>query len=105
MPQPKGDPRNGAAYRKAVALCVSNSDICHLCGHGGAKTADHLISVKKWFAMFGNYEGVNAQTNLAPAHGTMGMVENRCPVCHRLCNQSRGARALHHEPQPRSRDW
>lgn len=97
-----GDPRNGRPYRRAVAACIAASDRCHLCGHHGARTADHIVSVKEWFARHGTYKGVNDPTNLTPAHGTLGRVLNRCPVCAQLCNQSRGARALH---PPRSRDW
>jgi len=101
-----GDPRNGHRYRKAVAACLAESDICGICGHPGARTADHIISVDEWLRMYGTYDGVNNPNNLQPAHGTKGRINNPCPHpdCNgRLCNQSRGARTL--TPGIRSRDW
>lgn len=105
MPYQPGDPRNGARYRAAVAECLANSDLCHLCGHHGARTADHIITVKDWLLTHPTYDGVNDQSNLAPAHGVKGPTLNPCPICGRLCNQQRGARSLAHTPQHRSRDW
>jgi hypothetical protein len=99
----RGDPRNGHRYRVAVANCLAASDLCHLCGHHGAQTADHLISVKEWYERFGTYQGVNDPTNMAPAHGTKGRLVNPCADCGLMCNQSRGAKPLN--SSPRSRDW
>lgn len=99
-----GDPRNGRPYRRAVKQCIADhGGMCHLCGHGGAGTADHIVSAKEWLALHGNYDGVNDPDNMAPAHGVMGRRLNRCPVCGLLCNQVRGARPL--TRAPRSRDW
>jgi hypothetical protein len=100
MPMRPGDPRNGARYRRAVAECLAASDLCHLCGHPGARTADHLISVRDWPP---GVPGVNDPANLIPAHGMKGRIRNACPVCGLLCNQVRGARPL--TTSPRSRDW
>lgn len=105
MPQFKGDPRNGHRYRVAIAQCLANSDTCHLCGHHGAQTADHVIPVKEWLRLYGSYEGVNDQANLRPAHGAKGRTVNACPICRKVCNQARGARPLTRTAQPRSRDW
>jgi hypothetical protein len=90
VPQPRGDPRNGSAYRRAVATLLAQSDLCWLCGHPGAHTADHVITVKRWLTLHGTYAGVNHPTNMRPAHGTKGPVTNPCPVCGLLCNQVRG---------------
>jgi 5-methylcytosine-specific restriction endonuclease McrA len=96
-----GDPRTGHRFRTTAAAVLAESDLCWLCGHGGARTVDHIIPVKDWLARFGNYEGVNQRSNLAPAHGQRGRQSNRCPTCARLCNQARRS----HPQQPRSRQW
>lgn len=103
MPQPKGDPRNGHRYRTAVANMLANNDMCWLCGHPGARTADHVISVRDWLRIHGSYAGVNNPANLRPAHGVKTFVNNPCPVCGLLCNQVRGAGAPPAEPH--SRQW
>ena len=99
MPQPRGDPRNGHRYRTTVATMLANNDMCWLCRHPGARTADHVISVKAWLRLFGSYAGVNDPANLRPAHGT----NNPCPVCDKLCNQVKGAGTADQEPH--SREW
>lgn len=84
-------------YAKNRARLLANTDVCGLCGHHGAKTADHIVSWRNWprdpdGRMF---PGFNSLGNLQAAHGTMGAgrdkIHNRCPVCNRLCNQSKGA--------------
>jgi len=104
MSMKAGDPRNGHRYRVAVATCIANSDLCGLCGHHGARTADHIIPVDVWYRRYGTYDGVNDQTNLQPAHGTKGRINNPCPTCGKLCNQAKGARLIV-AVSPRSRDW
>lgn len=100
------DPRNTAEWRHNVAEVLALSDLCHLCGHHGAKTGDHLISIRDWPP---GVPGVNSVHNIAPAHGARGPFRaNRCEECvalgrNGMCNQSRGSRSL--TPQPRSRDW
>jgi 5-methylcytosine-specific restriction endonuclease McrA len=96
-----GDPRSTYQYRRNAALVLAATDRCHLCGHHGAHTIDHIISVSTWPP---GMPGVNDLANLAPSHGTLrhGRL-NRCPTCKRLCNQSRGNRTP--VQQPRSRDW
>ena len=95
------------AARKNVALILARSDLCHLCGHHGARTADHIITARDWpRGPDGKpLPGLDDERNLAPAHGTIGNTGqvNRCPDCGRLCNQQRGAKPLH-EAQPR-RPW
>lgn len=103
MPYEPGDPRNTRAYRTTRADILANNDLCHLCGHHGAHTADHIITKQEWLNLHGSLDGWNHPTNLAPAHGSRGKVENRCEVCGRLCNQERGARSL--QPERRSRTW
>jgi len=109
MSMKPGDPRNGHRYRVAVATCIANSDLCGLCGHHGARTADHIIPVDEWLRRYGTYDGVNDQTNLQPAHGTKGPINNPCHQCRAagrngMCNQSKGARLIV-VVSPRSRDW
>jgi hypothetical protein len=54
-------------------------DTCHLCGHGGARQVDHVVSVLEAPSLAWEL------SNCRPAHGT----KNRCPICGRCCNQSR----------------
>lgn len=86
---------------------LANNDVCGICGHEGAKTADHIIGAPEWRARHGSLKGFDDPANLQPAHGTMGNVAiNPCPVCGRLCNQSKGAnRVVVVEVTPHSRDW
>jgi hypothetical protein len=109
-------------YAKNRAKLLAMSDLCGLCLHGGAKTADHIISWRLWPRDHDGrlLPGFNSLGNLQPAHGTMGAgldkVQNRCPTCGRLCNQSKGAgnfprRAVtpttfpEAEKRPASRQW
>ena len=100
--------RSGTAnpeYRHNRALLLASNQRCWLCHHDGAATADHIISHRDWPKdPSGNpLPGFNDLTNLAPAHGTISNNRlNRCQQCGKLCNQSRGARAV---LSPRSRDW
>jgi hypothetical protein len=92
-------------YRKNRATLLAADDLCRICLHRGAATADHIITARDWPR---GKPGFDEMSNLQPAHGTMGAGVNRlhnpCPVCGRLCNQSRGARrAL--PPRPQSRNW
>lgn len=83
---------NGHRYRVARAAVLELSDVCHLCGHRGADTVDHLVPL----SMGGD---VADPANLAPAHGVHG-----CPVCKVKCNQARGnGSVIRH--RTRSRDW
>lgn len=52
---------------------------CHLCGHGEAYTADHLVPLSLW----GNQPHMAELSR--PAHGVEG-----CPTCKVKCNSSRG---------------
>ena len=83
----------GARYRKNRLIVLSASDVCGICGHPGAATVDHIIPVKRWTGEKGAHDNVE---NLQPAHGSLGSLGlvNRCPVCDRLCNQSKGARLV-----------
>jgi 5-methylcytosine-specific restriction endonuclease McrA len=96
-------------YRRNRALMLATNDTCALCGHGGAQTADHIIPAKFWpKGPDGKpLPGLNDPGNLQPAHGSMGSgtdrVVNRCTVCGKLCNQSKGAGR---RPQRQgTRDW
>lgn len=97
-------------HRESRAIILAASDICHLCGHGGARTADHLITAKDWpRGPDGKHlPGLDEPENMAPAHGSMGSGRNRvhnpCLECGgKLCNQSRGSKPL--PVVVRSEDW
>jgi len=103
-----GRPGTGSSrYRRNRALLLAHSDLCWLCGHGGAMTADHVIDDRSWPRDDNGRRlpGFDELANLMPAHGTMGPYDppNRCPTCGRVCNQSRGARLPMNRPQ--SRQW
>jgi hypothetical protein len=107
---------NRDRYNANRAAVLRESDVCGICGHPGAATADHIVPAKLWPRdLTGRHlPGLDDVTNLQPAHGTMGpgrRVQNRCehPDCRqpdgrgRLCNQSKNSRQL--TGNPRSRDW
>lgn len=76
--------RKGPQYsnwKKAVLARYGTT--CHLCGHGGAYTADHLIPLSVWSNQ--PYNPMLAR----PAHGVEG-----CPTCQIPCNSSRGNKQL-----------
>lgn len=90
------------------------SDVCGICGHGNAKTGDHIVPYSQWptDAKGRPLPGLHAVTNIQPAHGTMGNTGavNRCEPCRLanrfgrgLCNQSKKHRQL--TGNPRSRQW
>lgn len=68
-------------WRKAVYAMWGH--VCHLCGHEGANTADHLVPLSLW----GN-QPYDARIS-RPAHGIEG-----CETCFVKCNSSRGNRQL-----------
>jgi hypothetical protein len=106
-----GSGRSGtgnARYRRNREILLATTDICALCGHPGAKTANHKIAAALWPKdMTGRpLPGMDELGNLEPAHGTMGSGrarrQNPCPVCGELCNQKRGARIAR---RPQTRNW
>lgn len=95
-------------YRRNRDILLSYSDLCALCGHHGAQSADHIIPARLWprDANGKKLPGYDSLENLQPAHGTMGSVlVNRCPECGKLCNQAKGDRIQVVNPQPQSRNW
>jgi len=95
-------------YRKNRALLLAQNTVCGICRHPGSQTADHIVDAKHWpkDATGKRLPGFDELPNLQPAHGTMGpgrgTRHNPCPVCGRLCNQSKGARVAR---RPQTRDW
>lgn len=94
-----------ARYRRNRALLLATSDVCGLCGHGGALTADHITPARAWprGADGRPLPGMDELSNLQPAHGTLAPgVVNPCPVCGKLCNQVKNAGRAR---RPTSRRW
>jgi hypothetical protein len=105
------------AFRKTAAWVIANSDgICGICGHGGGRTVDHIVSFRDWPTdeLGQPLPGLDDPDNLRPSHGTRGIAEaNPCHECDpqrwprgRLCNQSRGSGT---KPvtltEPHSQNW
>jgi 5-methylcytosine-specific restriction endonuclease McrA len=97
--------RNDRTYRRNRALMLSQNDICGICGHAGAMTADHIIPPEMWLQLYGSLDGVHDLANLQPAHGILNspLRYNYCPQCRQLCNQAKGSRLT--DVSPRSRAW
>lgn len=71
--------RRAQAYTRAVLATYGT--VCHLCGHDGSDSADHLVPRSKGGAAYD-------LTNGRPAH------HRPCPTCGRRCNGSRNDRPL-----------
>ena len=69
----------------ARAVIQRHGGLCHLCGHGGARSVDHVIAVAE------RPELEWELSNCRPAHNAP---HNRCPVCGLGCNQIRGALSI-----------
>jgi hypothetical protein len=81
-----GRPRAAGSRWETFARSVIAfyGDVCHLCGHGGARGVDHLIPQTD------RPDLVYVMSNCRPVHGTY----NRCPVCRQHCNQVRGGYSI-----------
>lgn len=93
--------RSGHRYRIAREEVLSASDICWICGHGGAGDVDHIIPLSVW-----PDQPVDPAL-MRPAHGVDG-----CPACPRKpdgrlrkCNQERGASLGRPDQPAQSRPW
>jgi len=86
-PHPRG--HRWEAFARAVISHYGG--LCHICGHGGARQPDHVISIADRPDLAWKLE------NCRPAHGAPG---NPCPVCTAecgrrvFCNQLRGAMSV-----------
>lgn len=69
-------------YRKLRAQVLLASDVCIMCGHGGADSVDHVVPVARGGAR-------KDPGNLAPIHGVIG-----CSTCGRKCNNDKGDKLL-----------
>jgi hypothetical protein len=94
-----GSGRSGTSeFQRNRPIVLAASDRCGLCGHRGARTVDHIIPKPSWPRLPDGRlaPGFDSLANLQPAHGSMGSdrtrktAHNRCPTCHKLCNQSKG---------------
>jgi 5-methylcytosine-specific restriction endonuclease McrA len=91
----RGSGRSGVAkFQRNRLIVLDRSDICGLCGHGGALTVDHVVSKPHWPTTGPMVDDFDDLTNLQPAHGTLGSSGkvNYCPACRKACNQSKGRR-------------
>lgn len=74
-----GTNRTGRPWERIKARVLRGSTVCHLCGHEGADTADHIIPVSHGGEVYD-------LDNLMPAHHAP------CPTCGVPCNRVRGNR-------------
>lgn len=94
MPGPQGRagvPRDHRDQVWSASVLREFGDLCHLCGHGGARQSDHLVDPET------RPDLRYAVSNGRPAHGAArGRGANPCAVCSRAagrpvyCNQVRG---------------
>jgi 5-methylcytosine-specific restriction endonuclease McrA len=76
--------RKGRPWQRIRAQVLAASNVCHLCGHPGADTVDHVIPLSR------RPDLAHDLANLRPAH--------------RRCNSAKGAR-LSTAPHGASRAW
>lgn len=85
---PRGDGYGGRAARRWVALVLDTyGTTCHLCGHGGAESADHLTP-RAELARRGQLDRMYDVKNGRPAH------HRPCPVCGVRCQTRRKDKPL-----------
>lgn len=80
------------ARRAREQMFAIYGTVCHLCGHDGADSADHLVPISVWPDQPVDPHGMR------PAHYLP------CPTCGRRCNSERGAR-VPAEPLRTSEQW
>lgn len=78
MPTASTPRMTGRPWRRLRARILSESDVCHICGHHGSDAVDHVIPLYRG--------GTNDPTNLRPAHHT-----SECPTCGRKCNREKSS--------------
>jgi 5-methylcytosine-specific restriction endonuclease McrA len=91
--------RRGRPYERARKQALTTT-VCWICGHDGARTADHQIPRSVCLAN-GWHHLLNDPANMRPAHGT----GNMCPVCGQACNQKRGTGIKPKKAGGKSRIW
>lgn len=82
--------RRGPYYAQwRIQVHAMWGDLCHICGHPEAHSADHLVPLSVWPNQ--PYEPMLAR----PAHGVIQPDGTEgCPTCYVKCNSSRGNRQL-----------
>lgn len=96
MPRSKG--RTGRPWRRAAQTLRDATDLCTICGHGGAHTIDHDPPLS---ILEANGLDPRDEQYLRIAHGAP---RNPCPTCGRYCNQLKGAKT-NYVMAPTSRNW
>lgn len=74
-----------------AAVLAEYGDRCHLCHHGGADSADHLVT-RAAMRRRGDWSLLFAVSNGRPVHHAP------CPSCRRTCNITRGDEPLRAAP-------
>lgn len=86
--------RSTRTFRRMRDNTIAASDICIVCGHRGADSADHIIPIDIAPHL------AEDPDNLGPCH------HEPCPTCSRRCNRDKGTRTLGEVTAlVTSRDW
>ncbi len=85
---PAGDGYGGRrAQRWVAAVLAEHGDLCHLCHHPGAESADHIVT-RAELVERGELYRLYELGNGRPVH------HKRCPVCSVACNTRRKSQPL-----------
>lgn len=79
---------SGSRRQKRNKAILAKSDVCHICGHPGSDSVDHVLPLAP--VAYDPAEMKRRDTdpdNLKPAHH-----DAPCPTCGERCNRSKGDR-------------
>lgn len=85
--------RTGRPWRRIRTAVLAASDVCWVCGHGGARAVDHVVPLSSGGPPLD-------PGNLRPIHGN-----EECPDCKVNCNAVKGDRVNMTQRERRSRAW
>ena len=74
--------RSSRPFRRMRRGILGASDVCVVCGHGGADSVDHVEPIAD------RPDLAEDPSNLAPCH------HEPCPTCGQRCNNVKGTKAL-----------
>lgn len=78
----------GRARQRRNRAILAASDVCHICGHPGSDSIDHVIALARARDAEHAKQLDEDLSNLKPAHHDV-----ECPTCGERCNRSKGDKA------------